>query len=120
MFPEVRPAIHFLLVSVHAIIGPKILATPLAVKHMATVMITHVLFKCGKYWQRLESLVTDITGVKHFPLVFCAFVFHQFLAAVKPQIEVLAGKGVLVPYGALVQHHHEIPCHTTLRTYRSR
>ena len=87
---------------------------------MATVMMTHVLVKCGKYLQRLENLVTDITGVKHFSLVFCAFVFYQFLAAVKPQVAVLAGKGVLVTYATPVQHHHEVPCHTALSTYRSR
>ena len=50
---------------------------------MATVMMTHVLVKYGMYLQRLESLVTDITEVKHFPLVVCAFVFDQFLVAVK-------------------------------------
>ena len=67
-----------------------------------------------------KSLVTDITGVKHFPLVFCTFVLQLFLAAVKPQVAVLAGKGVLVTYAAPVQHHHELPCHTALSTYRSR
>ena len=82
--PVLRPAIHFVLVPVQAIIGSKIFATPLAVKHTATVMITCVLIKCGGYLQRFENLVTDITGVKQFFLVFCSVVFQQFLAAVKP------------------------------------
>ena len=58
----VRPAIHLLLVPVHAIIGSKILATPLAGKHTPTVMMTHVLVKCGKYWHRLESLSQTSQG----------------------------------------------------------
>ena len=104
-----RPAIHFLLVPVQAIIGPKIFATLLAVKHTATVMITCVLIRCGGYLQRFENLVTDITGVKHFFLVFCSVAFQQFLAAVKPQVVVLAEKGVLVTTAASIQHHHELP-----------
>ena len=90
---------------VHTVVDPKRFASPLADKHM----MTRVLVKCGKYWQRLESLVTDTTGVKQFPILFCAFVLHQFLAGVKFQVAVPAGRGVLVTYAAPVQHHHELP-----------
>ena len=54
--PVVRLATHKLIVSVDAVVGVELLATTLAGKHMATVMMTHVLVKCGKYWHRLESL----------------------------------------------------------------
>ena len=56
-FPVVRLAIHMLLVSVDAMVGLELLATILAVKHMANVL-PNVLARC---WQRLESLITDIT-----------------------------------------------------------
>ena len=71
-----RPAIHFLLVPIHAIIGPKILATLLAVKHITTVMMAHVLVKCSKYLQRFESHVTDTTwrGETILSFVLCSCV----------------------------------------------
>ena len=60
-------------VSVHAVVGLELLATTLADKHMTTVLPNLVLVK---YWQRLKSLATDITGSKHlslsFALYFCA------------------------------------------------
>ena len=89
-----------LLVPVHDFIGPKIIATPIAVKHMDTVMVTHMHFKCGKYWQIFKSLVTDITGVKYFPIVFCAFVFDHFLVAVKPQVAVITGRVPFLQYSS--------------------
>ena len=53
-------ATHKLLVTVDAVVGLERLATTLADKHMATVLPNFVLVR---RWQRLESLVTDITGV---------------------------------------------------------
>ena len=58
--PVVRLATHKLFVSVDDVVGLELLATTLANKHMATVLV--------RRWQRLESLVTDITGVN--PLCF--------------------------------------------------
>ena len=58
--PVVRLAIHMILVSVDDVVGLELLATTLADKHMATVLLTFVLVK---RWERLDSLVTDITGV---------------------------------------------------------
>ena len=67
--PVVRLATKKLLVSVDAVVGLELLATTLADKHMATVLPKFVLVRC---WQRLESLVTDITGVN--PLCLMCFV----------------------------------------------
>ena len=67
--PVVRLATHKLLVSVDDVVGPELLATTLADKHMATVLPNFVLVR---RWQRLESLVTDITGVN--PLSLLCFV----------------------------------------------
>ena len=58
-------ATNKLPVSVDAVVGLKLLATTLADKHMATVLPNFVLF--GSL-QRLESLVTDITGVNPLSL----------------------------------------------------
>ena len=58
--PVVRLARHNLLVSVDAVVGLELLATNLADKHMATVLPKFVLFR---RWQKLESLVTEITGM---------------------------------------------------------
>ena len=65
----VRLAKHKLLVTVDAVVGLELLATTLADKHMATVLPNFVLVR---RWQRLESLVTDITGVN--PLSLLCFV----------------------------------------------
>ena len=67
--PVVRLATHKLLVTVDAVVGLELLATTLADKHMATVLPNFVLVR---RWQRLESLVTDITGVN--PLSLLCFV----------------------------------------------
>ena len=64
-FPVARIATHKLIVSVDAIVGLELLAPTLADKHMANVLPNLVLVRQG---QRLESLVTDITGVN--PLYF--------------------------------------------------
>ena len=58
--PVVRLATHKRIVSVDDVVGLELLATTLSVKHMATVLPKVVLVRC---WQRLKSLVTDITGV---------------------------------------------------------
>ena len=63
--PLVRLATKKLLVSVDAVVGLKLHGTPLADKHMATVLPNCVLVRRS---QRLESLFTDITGVN--PLCF--------------------------------------------------
>ena len=55
--------------TVDAVVGLELLATTLADKHMATVLPNFVLVR---RWQRLESLVTDITGVN--PLSLLCFV----------------------------------------------
>ena len=50
-----RLATHKFLVSVHAVVGLKLLGTTVAVKHMAIERTSLVR------WQRYKSLVTDIT-----------------------------------------------------------
>ena len=67
--PVVRLATHKLIVSVDAVVGVELLATTLAGKHMATVLPNFVL---ARHLQRLESFVTDITGVN--PLSLLCFV----------------------------------------------
>ena len=64
--PVVRLATKKLLVSVDAVVGLELLATTLADKHMATVLPNCLLVR---RLQRLESLVTDITGVNPVSLV---------------------------------------------------
>ena len=61
----VRLATHKLLVYVDDVVGLELLATTLA-DNMATVLPKFVLVRC---WQRLESLVADITGVNHLSLL---------------------------------------------------
>ena len=58
----VRLATHKLIVYVDAVV----LATTLAGKHIATVLPNFVL---AKHLQRLESFVTDITGVHPISLM---------------------------------------------------
>ena len=67
--PVVRLATHKLIVSIDAVVGVVLLATTLAGKHMATVLPNFVL---ARHLQRLESFVTDITGVN--PLSLLCFV----------------------------------------------
>ena len=69
--PVVRLATHKFHVSVDAVVQVELLDTTFADKHMATVLPNFVLVRC---WQRLESLVTDITVVN--PLSQFCF-FHQ-------------------------------------------
>ena len=57
----VRLATHKLLVSVDDVVGLEFLAKTLAYRHMAAVLPKFVLVR---RWQKLESLVTDIIGVK--------------------------------------------------------
>ena len=64
--PVLRLATKKILVSVNAVVGLELLATTLEDKHMATVLPNCVLVRRS---QRLESLVTDITGVNHLSLV---------------------------------------------------
>ena len=91
--PVVRLATHKFLVSVDAVVWVELLATALADKHMATVLPNFVLFR---RWQRIESLVTDITGMNPLPL-FC-----------------------FVPHTDPIQLQHEIPNKPALNTCRSR
>ena len=58
-----------LIVSVDAVVGVELLTTTLAGKHIATMMPNFVL---ARHLQRLESFVTDITGVN--PLSLLCFV----------------------------------------------
>ena len=60
-----------LLGSVEAVVGLELLATTLGDKQMANVLPNYVLVRCS---QRLESLVTYITGVNP----------HSFLCFVPP------------------------------------
>ena len=71
-FPVVMLATHKLIVSVGAVVGVELLATNLAGKHIATVLQNFVL---ARHLQRLESFVTDITGVN--PLSLLCFVPPQ-------------------------------------------
>ena len=65
----VRLATHKLIVSVDAVVGVEFLATTPASKQTATVLPNLVL---ASYLQRLESFVTDITGMN--PLSLLCFV----------------------------------------------
>ena len=69
VLPVARLATHKLFVSVDDVVGLGLLAITLADKYMATVLPNLVLVR---RWQRLESLVTDITGVN--PLSLLCFV----------------------------------------------
>ena len=64
--PLVRLARHKLIVSLYAVVGVELLATTLADKHIATVLSNFVL---ARHLQRLESFVTDITGVNTLSLL---------------------------------------------------
>ena len=64
--PVVKLATHKLCVSVDTVVGVELLAKTIAGKHMATVLPNVVL---GRRRQRLESLVTDITGVNPLSLL---------------------------------------------------
>ena len=70
--PVARLATHKLLVSVDTVVGVELLATTLAGKHIATVLPNLVL---AKHLQRLESFVTDLTGVNPLSLS-CALSPH--------------------------------------------
>ena len=67
--PVVRLATKNLLVSVDDVVGLELLAKTLANKHLATVLPNCMLVRRS---QRLENLVTDITGVN--PLSLMCFV----------------------------------------------
>ena len=64
--PVVRLATHKPIVSVDAVVGVELLATTLAGKHMATVLLNFVL---ARHLQRYESFVTDITEVNPLSLL---------------------------------------------------
>ena len=64
--PGVRLATQKLLVSVDDVVGLELLTTTLADKYMSTVLPKFVL---ARHLQRLESFVTDITGVNPFSLL---------------------------------------------------
>ena len=66
ILPVVRLVKHNLIVSVDAVVGVELLAPTLAGKHTATVLSNLVL---ARHLQRLESFVTDITGVNPLSLV---------------------------------------------------
>ena len=63
-----RLATYKFLVSVDAVVGLELHATTLGDKNYATVRQNVVLLR---RWQRPESLVTDITGVKPLSCVLC-------------------------------------------------
>ena len=67
ILPVVRLATHKLIVSADAVVGVTLLATTLAGKHIATVLPNFVL---ARHLQRLESFVTDITGVISLSLLY--------------------------------------------------
>ena len=64
--PLARLDTHNILVSVDLIVGLELLATTPADKQMARVLSTIMLVR---HWQRLESLVTDITEENPFFLL---------------------------------------------------
>ena len=63
--PVARLATHKLIVSIDAVVGVELLATTPAGKQVATVLPNFVL---AKHLQRLESFVTDNTGVNPLSL----------------------------------------------------
>ena len=64
-----RLAPNKLMVSVDAVVGVELLATTLAGKHNATVLPNFVL---ARHLQRLDSFVSNITGVNPLSLfVLC-------------------------------------------------
>ena len=65
-FPVVRLATHKLIVSEDAVVRVELHVKTLAGKHMATVLPNFVL---ARNMQRLESCVTDFTGVNPRSLV---------------------------------------------------
>ena len=67
--PVVRLVTHKLILSVDAVVGDELLATTLSGKYMSTVLPNIVM---ARHLQRLESFVTDITGVN--PLSLLCFV----------------------------------------------
>ena len=91
--PVVSLATHNLIVSVDAVVGDELLATTLAGKHNTTVLPNFVL---AKHLQRLESFVTDITGVNPLSLS-CA----------------------LSPHTDLIQRQHDSPHKPAFNTCRS-
>ena len=68
----VRLVTHKLIESVDAVVGVELLATTLAGKHLTTVLPNFVVVR---HLQRLESFVTDITGMN--PLSLLCFVSPQ-------------------------------------------
>ena len=69
ILPVVRLATHEPIVSADAVVGVALLAATLAGKHIAAVLPNFVL---ARHLQRLESFVTDITGIN--PLSLLTFV----------------------------------------------
>ena len=67
---EVAKTLHVVRLATHksvdAVVGVELLATTLAGKYMATVLPTFVL---ARHLHRLESFVTDITGVNLLSLL---------------------------------------------------
>ena len=90
----VRLEANKLLVFVDAVVGLELLVTTLADKHMATVLPKYVLVS---RLQRLESIVTYITGVNPLSL-FCA----------------------LSPHSDPIQQQHDFPHKPALDIFRSR
>ena len=74
--PVVRLPTIKLLVPVDAVVGLALLVTTLADKHMAPVLPNCVLVMRS---QRLESLVTDLTGLNHFSVMSFSYQhLHEF------------------------------------------
>ena len=73
-------------------------------------------------WLSVVSIGTDLKAChRHhrgetFPSCVLCFCVPPVPSGSKPQVAVLAGKGVLVTYATPDQHHHEVPCHTALST----
>ena len=89
----VRLVTHKLIVSVDAVVGVELFATTLAGKDIATMLPNFVL---ARHLQRLESFVTDITGVNLLSLS-CA----------------------LSPHTDSIQRQHDFPHKPALNTCRS-
>ena len=75
---------HKFLVTLHIVVGPQLFATTVVVKQMAIALKNLVILIVGK----------DVKFFSHYnvKLFFLSFVLHQILAAVKPQVTVLAEK----------------------------
>ena len=66
-----RLATHKFLLSVQAVVGLKLFATSVAVKHMTTALLNHVLVNVGNYSKTLSQTFQGPTKYISFALYLC-------------------------------------------------